>query len=151
MYDGEWFGPNRFSQTMESLINHQDTSEMIVHVPFANCIYIDRILGLCQPETVSTQADVNLTDDHTDEWKPLWLLIPTLLGTSDRINPVYVPHLKALLSCEYCTGIIAGKAKASVYILGYQGNALSLPCLIHCRKQRSLFGSPLPSRYHSVE
>lgn len=128
MYDGEWFGPSRFSQLVESLINREPSSDMVVHVPFTNCIYIDKVLGLCQCRIPASSSEKHVDNSlssintiDTDNWKPLWMLIPTLLGTSNTINPIYFPHLKALLSCEYCTGIIAGKAKASLYILGYQG------------------------------
>lgn len=153
MYEGEWFGPGRFSQIIENLVNRRDL-EMIVHVPFANCIYIDRVLRLCQQQqqyyknyltsssslsdstsSISSMGSMDSGDsdssyyDEDDRWKPIWILIPTLLGSSDRINPVYLPHLKALLSYEHCTGIIAGKGKSSIYIIGYQGLYSRLCCL----------------------
>jgi hypothetical protein len=90
MYNGEWFGPNQFSQVIESLVNRKEPSNFLVHIPFANCLYIDRILAVCQswscsltPTSSSTSSSTFLSDseeDYEDYWKPLWILIPSLLG-----------------------------------------------------------------------
>uniref|UniRef100_A0A6B2LQF5 Cysteine protease n=1 Tax=Arcella intermedia TaxID=1963864 RepID=A0A6B2LQF5_9EUKA len=48
-------------------------------------------------------------------------MIPVRLGT-DKISPVYLPHIKYILASKFSVGIIGGKPRASLYFIGYQGD-----------------------------
>lgn len=52
-------------------------------------------------------------------WRPLLLLIPSRLGVN-KVNPVYIEHLKFSLSSPYSVGIIGGKPNKSLYFFAFQ-------------------------------
>uniref|UniRef100_A0A182QPE9 Cysteine protease n=1 Tax=Anopheles farauti TaxID=69004 RepID=A0A182QPE9_9DIPT len=64
-----------------------------------------------------------LEDEQSAHWKSLILLVPLRLGT-DKLNPIYNECLKAMLSLDYCIGIIGGRPKHSLYFVGYQEDKL---------------------------
>eukprot|EP01127_Copromyxa_protea_P012309 TRINITY_DN3191_c0_g1_i1.p1 TRINITY_DN3191_c0_g1~~TRINITY_DN3191_c0_g1_i1.p1 ORF type:complete len:377 (-),score=28.29 TRINITY_DN3191_c0_g1_i1:316-1413(-) len=144
MYNGEWFGPSQFSQIAELLVQRAHPN-IVFHIPFANCVYIDRVLELCQSfasTTITTSSSSSAfcsEEDYEESWKPLLIMIPTLLGPAEKINRNYIPHLKALLSSAFCTGIIAGREKASVYIIGYQEENVIYLDPHHVQNSVSLF------------
>ncbi|TSL22079.1 Cysteine protease ATG4C [Bagarius yarrelli] len=51
------------------------------------------------------------------------ILIPVRLG-GERINPEYFNFVKAILSLEYCIGIIGGKPKQAYYFIGFQDDSM---------------------------
>uniref|UniRef100_A0A182XKI5 Cysteine protease n=1 Tax=Anopheles quadriannulatus TaxID=34691 RepID=A0A182XKI5_ANOQN len=67
-----------------------------------------------------TEGDEDVQSAH---WKSLILLVPLRLGT-DKLNPIYNECLKAMLSLDYCIGIIGGRPKHSLYFVGYQEDKL---------------------------
>ena len=69
--------------------------------------------------TSCAEGDEDVQSAH---WKSLILLVPLRLGT-DKLNPIYNECLKAMLSLDYCIGIIGGRPKHSLYFVGYQGKA----------------------------
>ncbi|XP_035892643.1 cysteine protease ATG4C [Anopheles stephensi] len=68
----------------------------------------------------AAEGDDELQSTH---WKSLILLVPLRLGT-DKLNPIYNECLKAMLSLDYCIGIIGGRPKHSLYFVGYQEDKL---------------------------
>ncbi|XP_049285800.1 cysteine protease ATG4C [Anopheles funestus] len=62
-------------------------------------------------------------EGQSTHWKSLILLVPLRLGT-DKLNPIYNECLKAMLSLDYCIGIIGGRPKHSLYFVGYQEDKL---------------------------
>lgn len=58
-------------------------------------------------------------DSPVPFWRPLFILIPRRLGVS-KLNPTFVPHLKATFRNPYSVGFIGGKPKASLYFVAYQ-------------------------------
>lgn len=69
-----------------------------------------------------SEAKPSTNSSHSD-WTPTLILIPLRLGT-DKLNPIYIPSLKALLSTENCVGIIGGRPRHSLYFVGFQDDSL---------------------------
>ena len=44
------------------------------------------------------------------DWTPVLLLIPVRLG-GERLNPLYIPCLRALLASDSCVGIVGGRPR----------------------------------------
>jgi len=49
----------------------------------------------------------------------MFIMIASRIGI-DKMNKVYIPHIKHILKSKFCTGIIGGKPRASLYFIGYQ-------------------------------
>lgn len=71
----------------------------------------------------STSSSSSPQHQQNMSWRSLILLVPLRLGT-EKINPVYANSLKALLSTEYCIGIIGGRPKHSLFFVGFQEDKL---------------------------
>lgn len=67
---------------------------------FDNCYSIDQ-----QTNTTDVPWKTNLPQKPLSTWKSLILLIPLRLG-NEKLNPIYSDCLKAMLSLEWCIGII---------------------------------------------
>eukprot|EP00096_Caligus_rogercresseyi_P006117 TRINITY_DN22331_c0_g1_i1.p1 TRINITY_DN22331_c0_g1~~TRINITY_DN22331_c0_g1_i1.p1 ORF type:complete len:394 (+),score=150.01 TRINITY_DN22331_c0_g1_i1:221-1402(+) len=111
---GEWFGPSSTSHLLKSAVNqgaasHNILKDLVVYIANDCTIYNSDVLELCG-EPLST-------------WSPLLILIPLRLG-GDRLNPIYVNCIKALLASEECVGIIGGRPRHSLYFVGFQDNYL---------------------------
>eukprot|EP00756_Hemistasia_phaeocysticola_P044364 Hpha_TRINITY_DN1800_c0_g1::TRINITY_DN1800_c0_g1_i1::g.170721::m.170721/K08342/ATG4; cysteine protease ATG4 len=52
---------------------------------------------------------------------PVLLLVTTMLGVAE-LNPVYIEHLKACLRVRQCVGIIGGRQRQAMYLVGYRGD-----------------------------
>ncbi|XGW12294.1 hypothetical protein V3C99_013193 [Haemonchus contortus] len=52
--------------------------------------------------------------------KRLLLFVPLRLGTNN-VNPVYIDHIRQILSQKTCLGILGGKPDHSLYFIGYYG------------------------------
>ena len=115
---GDWFGPSSAILILRDAL--QDARE---HLPMLNniniyvaqdcTIYKQDVLEMClKKENEDTRASTLFT--------PVIILISLRLG-GEELNEIYVPTLKLFLEMENCLGIIGGKPKHSLYILGYQG------------------------------
>uniref|UniRef100_A0AAG5CPX4 Cysteine protease n=1 Tax=Anopheles atroparvus TaxID=41427 RepID=A0AAG5CPX4_ANOAO len=71
----------------------------------------------------ASPVDADEGESQSTHWKSLILLVPLRLGT-DKLNPIYNECLKAMLSLDYCIGIIGGRPKHSLYFVGYQEDKL---------------------------
>ncbi|CAG0914162.1 unnamed protein product [Notodromas monacha] len=78
-----------------------------------------------QAEELNEEPECDQNDPRrNDDWSTsLLLFVPLRLGT-EKLNPVYLPALKAFLSHECCVGVIGGKPKHSLYFIGFQGENL---------------------------
>lgn len=52
--------------------------------------------------------------------KRLLLFVPLRLG-ANHVNPVYINHIRHMLSLETCLGILGGKPNHSLYFIGHYG------------------------------
>lgn len=75
---------------------------------------------------LSIDGRVHIRDIEVESknWmKTLILVIIVRLGATE-LNPIYVPHLKRLLSMESCLGITGGRPDHSCWFVGYYGNQI---------------------------
>lgn len=134
---GEWYGPGAVAHLLKQAIKRSAQENMdlaTIHVYVAqDCtIYNQDIFDECyshENQSVPWQnhhpatSSVHVVMKKIITWKPLILLIPLRLG-HEKLNPIYGDCLKAMLSIEWCIGIIGGRPKHSLYFVGYQDDKL---------------------------
>lgn len=134
---GEWYGPGSVAHLIKKAVKQSarenlDLASLHVYVAQDCTIYNQDILDECyskenqsvpwrhQQQQRSSAQQVNRV---ITTWKSLILLIPLRLG-HDKLNPIYGDCFKAMLSLEWCIGIIGGRPKHSLYFVGYQDDKL---------------------------
>lgn len=136
---GEWYGPGAVAHLLKQAVKQSakenlDLASLHVYVAQDCTIYSQDIFDECfsqenhsvpwqlqQQQIQKSPSKVHRSDIIT--WKPLILLIPLRLG-NEKLNPIYGDCLKAMLSLEWCIGIIGGRPKHSLYFIGYQDDKL---------------------------
>lgn len=110
---GDWYGPSSVAYILKDAMEeagqsgkHRHLAELCIYVAQDCTIYLDDVEALCRAGSTS--------------WRGVILFVPVRLG-GERINPAYVPCIKAMLACNYCIGIIGGRPRHSLYFLGWQG------------------------------
>ena len=140
---GSWFGPTTTALVLQELVMlhsaqlHQDMLRVVVAEHAT--LYRDQIEG------------------SDDEWRPLILQIPIMLGAGTFANPIY--H-RSLLRCFHLPGflgVVGGRPQSSLYFIGYLSDDYSckLLCLDpHVAVQPALTGDEdgefLPSSLHTL-
>ncbi|XP_053680300.1 cysteine protease ATG4D [Anopheles nili] len=143
---GDWYGPGAVAHLLRQAVRLAaqeitDLDGINVYVAQDCAVYIQDILDECtvpatpagapwqKKETISLNKQrsspcVDADEEtQTTHWKSLILLVPLRLG-ADKLNPIYNECLKAMLSLDYCIGIIGGRPKHSLYFVGYQEDKL---------------------------
>ncbi|KAJ0258496.1 Cysteine protease ATG4b [Hirschfeldia incana] len=123
---GSWVGPYAICRSWESLVckkrkqtdsEHQTLLPMAIHIVSGS---EDGERGgapvLCIEDV--TKSCVEFSKGQA-EWTPLLLLVPLVLGL-DKVNPRYIPSLKATFTFPQSLGVLGGKPGASTYIVGVQ-------------------------------
>lgn len=118
---GSWVGPYAICRSWESLAckkrKQTDSLPMAVHIVSGS---EDGERGgapvLCVEDATKSCVEFSRGED---EWAPLLLLVPLVLGL-DRVNPRYIPSLKATFAFPQSLGVLGGKPGASTYIVGVQ-------------------------------
>eukprot|EP01090_Pellita_catalonica_P022015 TRINITY_DN8404_c0_g1_i1.p1 TRINITY_DN8404_c0_g1~~TRINITY_DN8404_c0_g1_i1.p1 ORF type:complete len:450 (+),score=49.18 TRINITY_DN8404_c0_g1_i1:71-1420(+) len=130
---GEWFEPTTIARTIAVLVTNHSPGGLRVYVPCDGTIYLDEIQELCRIKTKRSESqkysndtrkceeeeEENDDDNDEEEWTPCLILIPVRLGL-DKINPIYLSGLKAVLCLPQSVGIIGGKPQSSFYFVGCQ-------------------------------
>ncbi|WZY91687.1 cysteine protease ATG4a isoform X1 [Brassica napus] len=118
---GSWVGPYAICRSWESLAckkrKQSDSLPMAIHIVSGS---EDGERGgapvLCIEDVIKSCVEFSRGED---EWAPLLLLVPLVLGL-DRVNPRYIPSLKATFTFPQSLGVLGGKPGASTYIVGVQ-------------------------------
>lgn len=130
---GEWYGPGSVAHVIKEAVKvaskeNIDLASLHVYVATDCTVYNQDILDECYSQEgqavpwQKNQSPSKRTKVITT-WKNLILLIPLRLG-QDKLNPIYGDCIKAMLSLEWCIGIIGGRPKHSLYFIGYQDDKL---------------------------
>lgn len=125
---GEWYGPGAVAHLLKQAVKQAarenlDLSTLHVHVAQDGTIYNRDILDECHSQENQAVPWNSQSRKKIQTWKALVLLIPLRLG-QDKLNPIYGDCFKAMLSLEWCIGIIGGRPKHSLYFVGYQDDKL---------------------------
>lgn len=116
-----WFSPTKISFVLKSLIQRYYDSNMDIYVATDGVIYEDKIMKKekCKNDELYKNIPKLYPEPYPLILKPLLILIPIRLGV-DKINHMYIAHLKSIFRCRYTVGIIGGKPNKSMYFVGYQ-------------------------------
>lgn len=133
---GEWYGPGAVAHLLKQALKQSarenlDLAALHVYVAQDCTIYNQDIFDECyskENQSVPWKPQSNHFSPararrEITTWKSLILLIPLRLG-HEKLNPIYGDCLKAMLSLEWCIGIIGGRPKHSLYFVGYQDDKL---------------------------
>ncbi|KAJ7552129.1 hypothetical protein O6H91_06G043000 [Diphasiastrum complanatum] len=124
---GAWLGPYALCRTVETLAKaekkpgqkcqQKQVLPMMVYVAAGDAegerggapvLCTDDVVRICTER-----------EDDSEEWAPLLILIPLVLGL-DKINPRYLSALRATFCFPQSLGIMGGKPGASTYLVGVQ-------------------------------
>ncbi|GAB4858977.1 Cysteine protease atg4 [Ancistrocladus abbreviatus] len=118
---GSWVGPYAMCRAWECLARMKEVADE----PLPMAIYI--VSG--DEDGERGGAPIVFIEDvsrhcleHSSgkaEWTPILLLVPLVLGI-DKVNPRYVPLLRATFTFPQSLGILGGKPGVSTYIVGVQ-------------------------------
>uniref|UniRef100_A0A0N4ZJG0 Cysteine protease n=1 Tax=Parastrongyloides trichosuri TaxID=131310 RepID=A0A0N4ZJG0_PARTI len=109
---GSWFSPSEAAQVMNHLINtHKDKNNKLINSLVIYC-------------SVNSCVEIDQLEIISDNWnKNILLIVPVRLGIK-HVNGFYYEHIASLFSIENCLGIIGGRAKRSLYYVGYYDKSL---------------------------
>lgn len=129
---GDWYGPHSVSLVIRTAMQRAavdiaDLENINVYVAQDCAVYLQDIYDECTVNEKTVKAPWKRDEQFSTEspnksvqWKSLILLVSLRLGT-ERLNHIYADCLKAMLSLDYCIGIIGGRPRHSLYFVGYQG------------------------------
>uniref|UniRef100_A0A336L0T6 Cysteine protease n=1 Tax=Culicoides sonorensis TaxID=179676 RepID=A0A336L0T6_CULSO len=127
---GDWYGPNSVAHVIRTAMKKAsleiaDLENLNVYVAKDCAVYLQDIYDECIVNEKLAKAPWKKEEDTSQgtHWKSLILLVSLRLGT-ERLNQIYGDCLKAMLSLEYCIGIIGGRPRHSLYFVGYQEDKL---------------------------
>ncbi|KAB1222039.1 Cysteine protease ATG4 [Morella rubra] len=122
---GSWVGPYAMCRTWETLARVNREATDLEDQPLPMALYIvsgdeDGERGgapvLCIED--ASRLCFDFSRGQAD-WSPILLLVPLVLGL-EKVNPRYIPSLRATFMFPQSLGILGGKPGASTYIVGVQ-------------------------------
>ena len=116
----------------------EDTSEIVEDEVAEEAVMIDdSVRQYSLSQQVSVDGETWLTEEYSapivhgtppirehSGWTPVLILVPVRLGSGDKVNRLYAPHFKCLLTTELCVGVIGGRPKHALYFIGFQDEYL---------------------------
>lgn len=140
-YPGSWFGPSSMCTTlikvMESAATQSDTLAQIqLYLARDRVIYRKEVMELARGVAPPSRCDRTSSTYHTGNYqlispsasdgrsssfhapRAVVLLIPLMLGPDVRINPVYASLVCGLFRDPCCIGLIGGRPRHSIYVVG---------------------------------
>lgn len=127
---GDWYGPGAVAHLLRQAFknaasDNADLENLNIYVAQDCAVYLQDIFDECNVSAGTRQAPWThrTQPSPSKQWRSLVLLVPLRLGT-ERLNQIYGDCLRAMLSLDYCIGIIGGRPKHSLYFVGYQEDKL---------------------------
>uniref|UniRef100_A0A5B7AYH3 Cysteine protease n=1 Tax=Davidia involucrata TaxID=16924 RepID=A0A5B7AYH3_DAVIN len=122
---GSWVGPYAMCRTWETLVRCKREESGLEDQSLPMAIYV--VSG--DEDGERGGAPVVCIEDASRhcfefsrgqvDWTPIVLLVPLVLGL-DKVNPRYIPLLRATFTFPQSLGILGGRPGASTYIVGVQ-------------------------------
>ncbi|KAA8529022.1 hypothetical protein F0562_033490 [Nyssa sinensis] len=122
---GSWVGPYAMCRTWETLIRCKREKSGLEEQSLPMAIYV--VSG--DEDGERGGAPVVCIEDASRhcfefsrgqvDWTPILLLVPLVLGV-EKVNPRYIPLLRATFTFPQSLGILGGRPGASTYIVGVQ-------------------------------
>lgn len=122
---GSWVGPYAMCRTWETLARIKRGTTDFENEPLPMAVYIvsgdeDGERGgapvLCIEDASRHCLEFSRGQAN---WTPILLLVPLVLGP-EKVNPRYIPSLRATFMFPQSLGILGGRPGASTYIVGVQ-------------------------------
>ncbi|XP_070680375.1 cysteine protease ATG4-like isoform X4 [Malus domestica] len=122
---GSWVGPYAMCRTWETLVRCRREATDLDDQPLPMAVYIvsgdeDGERGGAPVVCIEDASRHCLEFSRGQvDWTPILLLVPLVLGL-EKVNPRYIPSLRATFTFPQSLGIMGGKPGASTYIIGVQ-------------------------------
>ncbi|XP_068329411.1 cysteine protease ATG4-like isoform X1 [Pyrus communis] len=122
---GSWVGPYAMCRTWETLVRCRREVTDLDDQPLPMAVYIvsgdeDGERGGAPVVCIEDASRHCLEFSRGQvDWTPILLLVPLVLGL-EKVNPRYIPSLRATFTFPQSLGIMGGKPGASTYIIGVQ-------------------------------
>lgn len=122
---GSWVGPYAMCRSWESLARSKGEENNLEYQSLPMAVYVvsgdeDGERGGAPVVCIEDASRHCLEFSKGQEnWTPILLLVPLVLGL-EKVNPRYIPSLRATFTFPQSLGIMGGKPGASTYIVGVQ-------------------------------
>ncbi|KAM2279029.1 hypothetical protein ACFX1S_039923 [Malus domestica] len=122
---GSWVGPYAMCRTWETLVRCRREATDLDDQPLPMAVYIvsgdeDGERGGAPVVCIEDASRHCLEFSRGQvDWTPILLLVPLVIGL-EKVNPRYIPSLRATFTFPQSLGIMGGKPGASTYIIGVQ-------------------------------
>lgn len=135
-FAGDWYSPSNIACIISLLIDQHDSSILKTYLSMNCTIYEDQLYSKCCGLSLDQFRNTCkcIIEDYLDlgdhcayckkeliqcSWtSPIFIQIPIMLGIKTLL-PEYIDTLKFILDSEFCVGIIGGKPRMALFIVGY--------------------------------
>ncbi|GAU93075.1 hypothetical protein RvY_05064 [Ramazzottius varieornatus] len=118
---GDWYGPASLALILQRAMSMARSANPLLQ---DIQLYVSKDCSIFKGDVLELLADRLLYSTSTAaEPRALIIIVPVRLGSS-RMNPLYIPCIKELLTMEYSIGITGGRPAHSLHFVGWQDNSL---------------------------